>query len=435
MKKTIKSISILLSFMFLIISVCAVPTAAADVTYSVSSVVGGTGETVTVLVSVSTSIDLHEANVSLKYNPEELQVVNCAVGGAASSESSVNNTGSSVSFSGTFNAKSGTVFTISFKILKESGETRLSLSSSNNIDVDGVVHDYTVSNGSITILNKIPVEKITLDKTSVTLKKGDTTKIKATVSPSNTTDSSVTYYSSDDDIATVSDDGTITAVKGGTVTITALAGEKAAKCKVTVTVAQTGIKANGSTSRNAVVGDKINLSVVKVPADTTDNLTAKWTTSNPDIATVTSNGTVTAVSPGEVTITATVSKWKVDYKITVTEKTDESTTTEESTTDESTTVEESTTEESTTDVFATEPTRPSFTVPTTREEFSLVEPTSNENLNENGVKGTDEYMHLLILATAGVVVVVIGAVTFFVGKGYLGKKKKQKIIVEEKFKR
>lgn len=434
MRKTMKSISILLAFMFFITGICTVPTAAADVKYSVTPVIGATGETVTVSVSLSTSIDLWGANVSLKYNPKELQVVSYAKG-EATSGGSVNDTGSSVNFSGMFSAKSGIVFTVSFKILKESGKSTLTLSSSENTDINGATHNYTVSNASITVLNKIPAEKITLDKTSVTLKKGDTTKVKATVSPSNTTDSNVIFYSSDDDIATVNEDGVITAVKGGTATITALAGEKSAKCKVTVTVAQTGIKANGSTARKAVVGDKINLSVVKVPADATDGLAVKWTTSNSNVATVTSNGTVTAVAPGEATITAKVSSWTVTYKITVDEKTDESTAAEESTIDESTTVEESTTEESTTDVFATEPTTPPYTEPTTKEEFSLVEPILNENANENNLKDTDEYIYLLVIVTVCVLAVVIGMVTFFVTKGYHGKNKKQKIIVEEKFKR
>ncbi len=438
MRKIMKFISILFALMFLVTGICAVPTAAADVTYSVSPAIGATGETVTVNVSLSTSVDLWGGNVQLKYNPAELQVVSCATGGAAATGSSVNNSGSSVNFSGMYSAKSGTVFTVTFKILLESGKSALTLSSSENTDVNGATHSYTVSNGSITVLNKVPAEKVTLDKTSVTLKKGDSTKLKATVSPSNTTEKNVTFYSSDDNIATVSADGTVTAVKGGTATITALVGGKSAKCTVTVTVAMTGIKADGSTSRKATVGDKISLVVLRVPADATDVVTAKWTSSNPNVATV-SNGTVTAVAPGEVTITATVNKWKVDYKFTVSEKTGESTTAE-STTDESTTVDESTTaesttEENTTDVFVTEPTTPPYFESTTREDFSLVEPTSNENINENDLKDTDGYLYLLILATAGVVTVVIGAVTFFVTKGYYGTKKKQKIIVEEKFKR
>lgn len=426
-----KSISILLALMFLVTGLCVVPASAADVTYSVSPVIGATGETVTVAVSVSTSIDLWGSNVSLKYNPAELQVVECALGGAVSN-GSINDSGTSVNFSGMYSAKSGTVFTVKFKILKESGKASLTLSSSENTDVNSVTYnDIAISNGSVTVLNKVPAEKITLDKTSVTLKKGEKAKITATVSPANTTDTGVSFYSSDDDIATVSDDGTITAVKGGTATITALAGEKSAKCTVTVTVPMTGIKADGSTTKKITVGDIINLTVLRVPSDATDKVTASWTSSNPQVASVKA-GAVTAVSVGEATITATVNKWTVSYKIIVAEKTDESTTVPESTTDESTTV-----EESTTDVFVTElTTRPIFTTePTTREDFSLVEPTINENLNEDNNKYDDRYKQLLILVSAGVVVVVIGTVSFFVIKGYRGKNKKQRIIVEEKFKR
>ncbi len=431
MKKTMKSISILLTLMFLVTGLCVIPVSAADVTYSVSPAIGATGETVSVSVSLSTSVDLWGSNVQLKYNPAELQVVECAKGGIVSS-GSINDSGTSVNFSGMYSAKSGTIFTVQFKILKESGKASLTLSSSENTDVNSVTYDdIAISNGSITVLNKVPVEKVTLDKTSLSLKKGEKAKITATVSPANTTSSGISFYSSDDDIATVSDDGTITAVKGGTATITALAGEKSAKCTVTVSVPMTGTKADGGTTKKMAVGDTVNLTVLKVPSDATDKVTASWTSSNPQVASVKA-GTVTAVSVGEATITATVNKWTVTYKITVTEKTDESTTAVESTTDESTTV-----PESTTDVFATEPTtRPIFTtVPTTKEEFSLVEPIINGNLNGDNGKNNERYKQLLVIASAVVVVVVIGTVSFFVLKGYRGKNKKQRIIVEEKFRR
>ncbi len=432
MKKTMKSISIILALMFLVTGLCVIPVSAADVTYSVSPAIGATGETVSVSVSLSTSVDLWGSNVQLKYNPAELEFVSCAIGSAAADGSSVNDSGTSVNFSGMYSAKSGTIFTVQFKILKESGKASLTLSSSENTDVNSVTYDdIAISNGSITVLNKVPVEKVTLDKTSLSLKKGEKAKITATVSPANTTSSGISFYSSDDDIATVSDDGTITAVKGGTATITALAGEKSAKCTVTVTVPMTGIKADGGTTKKMAVGDTVNLTVLKVPSDATDKVTASWTSSNPQVASVKA-GTVTAVSVGEATITATVNKWTVTYKITVTEKTDESTTAIESTTDESTTV-----PESTTDVFTTEPTtRPIFTtVPTTKEEFSLVEPAINGNLNGDNGKNNERYKQLLIIASAVVVVVVIGTVSFFVIKGYRGKNKKQRIIVEEEFRR
>ena len=433
MKKTMKSISILFALMFLVIGICAVPVFAADVNYSVSGASGATGDTVTVNVSMSSSVELWAGNVSLSYNPDELQVVSTSLGSAASKSSSLFDSGSSINFSGMYSAKSGTVFTVNFKILKESGKASLTLSTSENTDYDGVVYNAAVSNSSVTISNKPSVEKITLDKTDITVKKGEKVKISATATPSSET-GSIGFYSSDDDIATVSNDGTITAVSGGTATITAYIGDVTAKCTVTVSVPMTGIKANGSTTKNIKVGDKIGLSVNKVPADATDKVTASWTSSDPQIASVKA-GTVTAVSVGETTITAKVNSYTVTYKIIVTENTGESTTAESTTAEESTTDESTTVDESTTNEPITFPTTKPFTETTTLERYSLVEPTSYESNDGNDIKDSNEYMSLLIVAGAGVVAVVIGAVTFFVSRGYKGKNKKQKIIVEEKFER
>lgn len=432
MKKTIKSISVLLALMLLVSSIGVIPVSAADVTYSVSSAKGATGDTVSVSVSLSTSVDLWGSNVQLKYNPAELQVVNYKTGSAVSN-GSINDSGTSVNFSGVYGAKSGTVFTVSFKILKESGKSSLTLSSSENTDNNGAMYnDIGFSNGSIVIVNSVPAENITLDKTSVTLQKGKTTVLKATVTPENAT-TGVTFYSSDDDIATVSEDGTITAVKGGTAIITALSGEKSAKCTVTVSVPMTGIKADGSTTRKMAVGEKINLTVLKVPADATDKVTAGWSSSNPEIADVKA-GVVTAVAVGEATITAKAGKWTVTYKITVTEKGDESTTEESTTTPESTTGDESTTESTTVVAPPTGTTVPQTIAPpfgSTDEDFSLVEPTTNENALQN-MNNPDANKYIFIVAAA-VIAVVAGTVAFLVIRGYKGKGKKQKVIVEEKF--
>ena len=88
----------------------------------------------------------------------------------------------------------------------------------------------------------IPVTDISLNRTWLTLTKGETAGLTATVSPSNATDKDVTWISSDTAIATVAD-GTVTAVAPATavyrgVTITATAGGKSATCTVTVTAAQ-----------------------------------------------------------------------------------------------------------------------------------------------------------------------------------------------------
>ena len=79
----------------------------------------------------------------------------------------------------------------------------------------------------------IPVIRITLNKTSISLKAGETITLTATVKPDDATDKTVTWTSSDASVATV-ENGVVTAKKVGTATITAKAGDKSATCAVTV---------------------------------------------------------------------------------------------------------------------------------------------------------------------------------------------------------
>jgi uncharacterized protein YjdB len=80
----------------------------------------------------------------------------------------------------------------------------------------------------------IAVTKVTLDKTEASVEVDGTVTLAATVSPENATDKTVTWSSSDKNIATVKD-GKVMGVKAGTVTITAKAGDKTATCLMTVT--------------------------------------------------------------------------------------------------------------------------------------------------------------------------------------------------------
>lgn len=80
----------------------------------------------------------------------------------------------------------------------------------------------------------VAVTSVTLNKTSATVDKGESITLTATVEPSNATDKTVTWSSSNNSVATVSD-GIVTAVSEGTATITAASNNgKAAACKVTV---------------------------------------------------------------------------------------------------------------------------------------------------------------------------------------------------------
>ena len=84
----------------------------------------------------------------------------------------------------------------------------------------------------------IPVSQITLNKAEASISVGNSETLTATVAPENAANKALTWASSDEDVATVAPDGTVTAVKAGAATITATAADgsgKSAVCKVTVT--------------------------------------------------------------------------------------------------------------------------------------------------------------------------------------------------------
>jgi len=85
------------------------------------------------------------------------------------------------------------------------------------------------------------IQSLSLDKTVVVLKVGMTTRLKATVLPSNTTDKTVKWKSSDKTIVKVSKKGNLRALKAGSATITATSGTKTATCTVTVVTNGTGV--------------------------------------------------------------------------------------------------------------------------------------------------------------------------------------------------
>lgn len=146
----------------------------------------------------------------------------------------------------------------------------------------------------------VAVTSITLDKTSLSMKVGETETITVTVNPDNATDKNVTWTSSDESVAKVAD-GKVTAVKSGKATITAKCEDKTAECAVTVTV-PTGSVTLDKTSLSLAVGETAQLTATVKPDDATDK-TVVWTSSDESVAEVI-NGKVTALKSGTTTITA-----------------------------------------------------------------------------------------------------------------------------------
>ena len=150
------------------------------------------------------------------------------------------------------------------KIAKAYGET-LNTAKVTAIGVGKTTITYTIggkeASCEVTVTPRtISVESITLNKPQLSLVKGATETLTATVLPTTATDKTVIWESGDTAVATVKD-GIVTAVAAGNATITAKAGEKTATCAVTVTnPSNSGSSSGGggsSTPRYAVtVPDK-----------------------------------------------------------------------------------------------------------------------------------------------------------------------------------
>lgn len=155
------------------------------------------------------------------------------------------------------------------------------------------------------IVNAVTVnaESVTLDKETLELTEGETAVLTATVLPENTTDKTLEWRTSDENVATVDQEGKVTAVSAGKTVITASCGAAGASCEVTVKK----VEVTGLTIEPASVtlseGKTIQLSATVSPANA--DQTVEWASQRPDIATVDrESGLVTAVSEGETKIYA-----------------------------------------------------------------------------------------------------------------------------------
>ena len=143
----------------------------------------------------------------------------------------------------------GSLCTMTFKVKEDAtlGNSILEIKGDNpalagsDFDTNEPIEiPYTVQNADINVIQ--PVNSISLNKETTELWVNETEKLTVTYDPQDATTQSVTWSSSDNSIATVSPDGTITAVGKGTATITAKTSNgKEDKCEVIVKQPVTGI--------------------------------------------------------------------------------------------------------------------------------------------------------------------------------------------------
>lgn len=176
---------------------------------------------------------------------------------------------------------------------------------------------------TVTVEEPAEISGVTLNRSEMVLVIGRTGQLTAAVEPSNVLDKTVTWSSSDDSIVSVDQDGNLTALAVGKAVITAAAGGFSAECAVTVSVPITDIFfARPAIQFDNLGGRTQQVSVSVAPSNAVfDDIT--WETQDPQVATVERDGVtgvlavVTAVGPGETTLTASIENRVAECKVIV----------------------------------------------------------------------------------------------------------------------
>jgi len=202
--------------------------------------------------------------------------------------------------------------------------TKVTWSSSDSkiatVSQDGTVKGINAGSAIITVksgdgkisataevtVKVIAVASITLNKSILNLKSGDSEKLISTVNPADATNTKVTWSSSNSKIATVSQDGTVKGVNAGSAIITVKSGDGKTFATAEVTVLPTavsGITINKN-SLKILINDSRVLEITIYPQNA-DNKKVIWKSSNPSVATVSSDGSIKGIKLGSTIITAT----------------------------------------------------------------------------------------------------------------------------------
>lgn len=153
-----------------------------------------------------------------------------------------------------------------------------------------------------------PVEGISFAEAEINLVEGSTKQLVPTIMPEDAEAPQITYKSESPSIATVTESGLVTAVKAGVVKITATLAEGGKPAVCTITVTPKHIKVESLTlspeSLALAVDQTAKLTATITPLTATDK-TITYVSQDPNIASVSADGTVLAKSIGRTTITAT----------------------------------------------------------------------------------------------------------------------------------
>ena len=180
--------------------------------------------------------------------------------------------------------------------------------------IDGTTYnenDQAVFNENKTLTavwNEISVDGINISCYTLVLNQGATANIEAFVTPADATNQNFTWQSSAPSVVAIDQNGNITAVGDGSATITATTqdGNKTASCNVTVMLVANPVSDVEISAEDAtlIIGESKQLTATMNPPDATMN-NVNWSSSDPDVATVSGQGLVQSVGVGQAVITVT----------------------------------------------------------------------------------------------------------------------------------
>lgn len=174
--------------------------------------------------------------------------------------------------------------------------------------VKGGMAQITAQAGSCTavcpVIVRVPMTGILINGVNRTVKRGDSVELTVRFSPEDTNDDrTLTWVSDDPAVASVDENGLVTAEGAGETLVTACCGEYSDKVRITVIVPAEEIKISRD-SLDLNKGEETSLTAEVLPEDTTEGRDVSWSSSDSSVARVDGNGSVTAVSPGRCTIRA-----------------------------------------------------------------------------------------------------------------------------------
>ena len=154
-----------------------------------------------------------------------------------------------------------------------------------------------------TVTVTVPIESISLNKTELTLDKGQSETLIAIVKPDDATEKTVTWFSADPGVAAVVvTSGKVIAMDGGQTTVSAKVGDQIASCTVTVKVPVESIILN-RTDITLEEGESATLKATITPKDA-DDQAVTWSSSDGSIVSVDQYGTIHAIKQGSADILA-----------------------------------------------------------------------------------------------------------------------------------